>query len=543
MSPPGYRDSRRLNVTFRKKNNRKFCKQIYEIINMAQDLNLTDIQGNIVKAYGSLGFVKARYLFLQINDKDNQDIKGSKGREFVKNILEKVTSAEHWSKDTSPSVTTNIGFTFSGLQALKVPTETLIGFPEDFVMGMKKRKAILGDDGPSDPEYWDKIWQQETVHIWISINGKTLEAIEERYQWIVEKIEAASGGVKLLTGHRGEKDENVEDNLPYQDASLLYDDGKPNGKEHFGYSDGFGDPVFEGQTKVKARVLGRGKLTKTGDWEPLATGEFILGHIDEAMEYPNTAPRPSLFSKNGTFMAYRKLHENVGSFNRFLDVQSKTFPGSKEMLAAKFSGRWRDNGAPVVSAPDDASKAEWDKKYADADQAAQKRMLIDFTYNDDISGAKCPLSAHTRRINPRGSLEFGVKDAFETPGALVNRRRILRRGLPYGVVKDASKDDGNHGIIFMALCADIKRQFEFVQQQWINYGNDFKQGNDKDVLLGNHSAEDPGKVVIQVEPDSGKPPHFVTNIPRLVETRGGDYFFIPSISALKMIAGGVIDPT
>ncbi|MDH5602082.1 MAG: Dyp-type peroxidase, partial [Gammaproteobacteria bacterium] len=171
------------------------------------------------------------------------------------------------------------------------------------------------------------------------------------------------------------------------------------------------------------------------------------------------------------------------------------------------------------------------------------RMLTNFTYNEDINGSKCPLSAHTRRINPRGSLEYGVKNAFDTPGALVNRRRILRRGLPYGKVKDPTKDDGNHGIIFMALNADIKRQFEFVQQQWINYANDFKQGNDKEVLLGNHDAKNPGKVVLQVEKDSGQPPHFVCNIPRLVETRGGDYFFIPSITALKMIAGGIIDPT
>jgi deferrochelatase/peroxidase EfeB len=119
----------------------------------------------------------------------------------------------------------------------------------------------------------------------------------------------------------------------------------------------------------------------------------------------------------------------------------------------------------------------------------------------------------------------------------------LRRGLPYGSIKDATRDDGNHGIIFMALNVDIQRQFEFVQQQWINYANDFKEGNDKEVLLGNHDANHPGKVVLQVEPGSGKPPHFINNIPRLVETRGGDYFFVPSITALKLIAAGMVDPT
>ena len=166
-------------------------------------------------------------------------------------------------------------------------------------------------------------------------------------------------------------------------------------------------------------------------------------------------------------------------------------------------------------------------------------MLADFRF--DLMGYKCPIGAHIRRINPRGSLEFGQDGAYDTPGALDDRRRILRRGLPYGVVRDRSRDDGNHGVIFMALNTSIERQFEFVQQQWINYANDSKEGSDKDVLLGNHSDPHgacPSKMVIHADPKSGLPPYFVDQIPRLVETRGGDYFFIPSMTALRMIAGG-----
>ena len=101
------------------------------------------------------------------------------------------------------------------------------------------------------------------------------------------------------------------------------------------------------------------------------------------------------------------------------------------------------------------------------------------------------------------------------------------------------------GIIIMMLNADIASQFEFVQQQWINYGNDFKAGNDKDVILGNHSADDrfPSKAVLQVDPEGDQAPYFLSKIPRLVETRGGDYFFVPSLTALRMIARGVVDPT
>ena len=58
------------------------------------------------------------------------------------------------------------------------------------------------------------------------------------------------------------------------------------------------------------------------------------------------------------------------------------------------------------------------------------------------------------------------------------RRRILRRGLPYGKHDPGNpSDDGERGIIFMAICASLFRQFELVQQQSIQYGLDFNVGN------------------------------------------------------------------
>lgn len=412
-------------------------------------------------------------------------------------------------------------------------------------MGMKKRKDILGDDGRSAPEHWDPIWRdnRETdwdkdVHIWISINGQTPAAMQQRYEWLQDLVARSADGVAILSGHRG--DDGAE-HLLFQDVHAVVENGKPTSKEHFGYTDGIGDPVFEGLPGRAERVIGRGKQMKDGTWAPLATGEFILGHRDEADEYP-AAPAPQLLSRNGTFMVYRKLHENVGTFNAYLEQEGAKYPGGKELLAAKFVGRWRDNGAPLVSAPDAGSKAEWDAKFIAANAVERDKMLSGFTFNDDMNGAKCPFSSHLRRINPRASLE-STPDAFETPGALANRRRVMRRGLPYGDVKDATRDDGNHGIVIMMISASISRQFEFVQQQWINYGNDFHAGNDKEIILGNHGADLTSRAVLEVEPDSDDAPYFLNKIPRLVETRGGDYFFIPSMTALRMIAKGIVDPT
>ena len=116
---------------------------------------------------------------------------------------------------------------------------------------------------------------------------------------------------------------------------------KPDGtvvalpKEHFGFTDAIGDPVFEGQYPgdyERARSQGNGAVDGTGNWRPLATGEFLLGYPDEAQEIAGAA-MPLDFSRNGTFMAYRKLHQNVVAFNTFLDRRPRT--GSAPFSASR----------------------------------------------------------------------------------------------------------------------------------------------------------------------------------------------------------------
>lgn len=536
---------------------------------MTKQLDLLDIQGNVLRAYGRFGYPVARYVFLNIRD-------AARARDFVGAVTRKVTTATTWGDGPGqvrqPLWTVNLAFTYQGLKDLEVPRASLMDFSPEFAAGMKDRRDMLGDDGPSAPEHWDPIWRdnrvtrEKDVHIFVSLNagapgwpqnGRGLletaqEQLDASWRWLLDVIAEHHEGVVVLGGNRGDNGELLD----YQDVKVVMDNGMPTAREHFGYTDGIGDPVFEGVPWDTGRVNGRGKQLANGQWAPLATGEFLLGHVDEASEYP-PAPNPVLLSRNGTYMVYRKLHENVATFDAYLEEHGSKYPGGKELLAAKFVGRWRDNGAPLVKAPDAASKAEFDARLAAASPHEQDEMLCNWTFDEDMSGAKCPFSAHIRRINPRASLEMinepgdppgslkVSKGAFDTPGALTNRRRVLRRGLPYGDVKDRSRNDGNHGIIIMMLNADINRQFEFVQQQWINYGNDFKAGNDKEILLGNHSADErfPSKAVIQVDPLGSEAPYFLSKIPRLVETRGGDYFFVPSLTALRLIAKGLVDPT
>ena len=93
----------------------------------------------------------------------------------------------------------------------------------------------------------------------------------------------------------------------------------------------------------------------------------------------------------------------------------------------------------------------------------------------------------------------------------------------------------------MAIASSLFRQFEFVQQQWMQYGLDFNSGSDTCPVIGNH--DETAKLVVVTDPASGRRPFLADRIPQLVETRGGDYFFIPSMTALRMIGMGIVDPT
>ena len=51
------------------------------------------------------------------------------------------------------------------------------------------------------------------------------------------------------------------------------------------------------------------------------------------------------------------------------------------------------------------------------------------------------------------------------------------------------------------------------------------------------------KFVIPVDPEGQDIPHICLELPKFVQSRGGEYFFVPSMTALRMIGMGVVDPT
>ncbi|WP_158749375.1 Dyp-type peroxidase [Acidobacterium sp. S8] len=457
-------------------------------------LNETDIQGFVLRGYN---LPVARYLFLHFEDAE-------RARSLIGRLLHHVTTGQRWDGG-KPQSTVNIAFTQRGLAALNLPDATLLSFPVEFQQGMKKRAGILGDSGLNSPERWDELWRGDLVHAWLGINAQSAAILDSRYAEMLELMRETGGATVLAS----------------QDAAAVVIDGKSTTREHFGFTDGFGNPDYLGVDR--SSQPGQGKRMPNGSWAPLATGELLLGYADEAGELP-VAPVPHILASNGTFMVYRKLHQNVATFRSYLDEYAALYGGGKEKLAAKFIGRWRD-GTPLDLSPDNP----------DSSIAQDPNRSTNFTYGADAEGTRCPVGAHIRRVHPR--------DAFGFSGRLINRRRITRRGLPYGpfvAEGGPASDSEERGVIFMALNASISRQFEFVQQQWIEYGNDAHQGNDKDILMGNHGGR--GKFVVQGDASRANPPLICSKLPNFVELRGGDYFFLPSITALGMIAMNLVDP-
>jgi deferrochelatase/peroxidase EfeB len=177
-------------------------------------------------------------------------------------------------------------------------------------------------------------------------------------------------------------------------------------------------------------------------------------------------------------------------------------------------GRWR-SGAPLVLAPE----------RDDPELAADPNRNNVFSYDGDAQGLKCPFSSHIRRVNPR--------DALKNDLVAINLHHFLRRGTNYGAPLPAGvlKDDGaERGGVFLLIGAHLKRQFEFVQSQWITDGNFISHGTEQDPIIGNGEGE--GTYTIPKRPIRRR----LQGLPQFVVVRGGEYCFMPGLRALRWLA-------
>lgn len=415
-----------------------------------------------------------RYEFLSFAD-------GACGRAWLKEMLPIVQSAATVGTAEEDKRWVTLAFTWNGLRALGVDEASLASFPDEFRQGMAARAAVLGDTGASGPEHWRDGTADPELHA-IAILFARNDGERERCEAEHQSLLARCPGARTLSGLK------LEATPPYDHAH-----------DHFGYRDRLSQPVMEGTEDIPYAGCGG----------PLKPGEFILGYPDESGQ-PYPMPQPEILSRNGSYLAYRRLEEHVGRFRDFLAANGET-PDEQELIAAKLMGRWR-SGAPLTLCPDKD----------DPELGADLHRCNDFNYKtEDPHGYAVPLGSHMRRMNPRDT------------AVNMNRRRMIRRGATYGPhLPEGQPDDGQErGIAAFVICASLKRQFEFAQNVWVNDRNFHELGNERDPIIGNQDGTLEFK--IPKRPIRKK----ITGLPAFTSVRGGAYFFLPGIKALHYLAG------
>jgi Dyp-type peroxidase family len=435
-------------------------------------LDLHEIQATVLRLRPAPYF--GTHVLLRIDD-------ARAGREMLRLLLPHVDSAADWWSARDAWLA--LGISYAGLEALGVPHDSLQSFPEAFRVGMAARARELRDYGANDPKNWDTVFSGREVHIALSAFSDSEEKWHRVLAWARAQYERLRG-VKVL----------VSQNFGAQPGDL----------NPLGYKDGIDQPPVEGS----------GVAPLPGQGRPIKAGEFILGYPGES-GVPLPMPQPDILGRNGTFVGLRKYQTRVGAFNRFLHENGRT-EEERELLAAKLVGRWR-SGAPLTLAPEVDDPA--------LGKDAQRNN--DFDYANDTHGLKAPFGCHIRRMNPRDTQLTRLTDS--------NIHRLIRRGTTYGPAYDPNAlsqadDEVPRGAIFLFVSAKAMATMEFLQQEWINDGNFIGVGDERDPIIGLQEAS--ATFTIPHQPVRRR----MHGIDTFNVLRGGEYFFMPSLSALKWLA-------
>lgn len=496
-------------------------------MNNSSEFNFDDLQGLLRFGHGKL--TDSCFLLLKIVDAN-----------AAKQWLSKapVTSAI---SNPQPKTALQIAFSVEGLRALGVKDSVIEGFSDEFFTGMsgnEGRSRRLGDIGTNAPEHWD--WGGDATQV----------------PHLLLLLYAAKGGIKAWRKKVEGKDFSTAFELLRQLPTLDIGQIEP-----FGFADGISQPSVDWSQQQSTDTHQRDRYSNL-----LAVGEVVLGYPNEYKQYtvrplidpktdplaadlPNAEDEPKFkdFARNGSYLVLRQLDQDVPGFWRFVDKATDSDPEKREQLAAAMVGRQRD-GSPLVP-----------ESFEDVPGIPSDDHLNHFTYQGDPGGNQCPIGAHIRRSNPRtgdlpsGSscifsrlikiLGFGLTRPDEDLVASSRFHRLLRRGRGYGPVlapEDAVKPNApkaERGLQFICLVANISRQFEFVQNAWSMSSKFGGVQQERDPLLGHREPLMSGASTDQFNrPDTTGPVQKTSHLPQFITVRGGGYFFMPGLSALKYIA-------
>jgi len=405
-----------------------------------------------------------------------------------------------------PLAGANIAFSRSGL--------TKIGITDNsgdvaFEGGQLKDAEGLGDKGTKIGNNFDPDWEpvfKRPIHGVILVAGDSHPSVDKK----LYEIEHIFG---VGTFHHS-----------IHEVARLRGDVRPgeeNGHEHFGFQDGISNPS----------IIGFDKNPLPGP-KQVHEGVILVGRDGDQQ----ASTRPP-WAVDGSFLVFRHLFQLVPEFDSFLKNNPIVLPGltreqGSELLGARLVGRWK-SGAPIDITP------LHDDKALGADPTRNNNF--EFTGERD-SQTRCPFAAHVRKTNPRGDLED------LTPPISIENRRIIRRGIPFGpevTTFEHFEGQTHHGrgLLFACYQSSIDRGFQFIQKSWANAPN---------FPFGQKTPATPGidPIIGQVEAGAGVRAMSGTNpndpvaplsLPQWVFPRGGEYFFSPSLKALKVTLASEVE--
>jgi Dyp-type peroxidase family len=456
-------------------------------------VEISDVQGIAFYGYGKHPF--SRYILVTLARDDPRTFTW-----LGKLKIRHARDAHDRGERKGTPETTQIAFTASGLVAFGLSLNDLSQFPREFLVGMNDvtHAPTLGDDpgtwefgGPGQPPI-------HAVLMLFAPDEETLASFAARH-----RVGLAEAGARIV----------------HEDEGRILE----GSREHFGFHDGISEPYIDGGPRTKKSAL-----------TPIPAGELLLGYEDA---YEETVPSPLVrgfdFGRNGSFVVYRTMKQRVALFWEQMRTRARprggeTIQDAAIRLAASMVGRW-PGGAPLVKHP----HGDPGDKYGDEN---------DFSYaREDPRGHSCPLGAHARRANPRDMLAPNPDESMTE----VSRHRLMRRGRPYGPERPErpwtyTDDDGiDRGLVFIALCASLRRQFEFIQQTWLNNPKFAGLYDERDPMLGSAPPPSPNLTPPRLAPFTlqGEPVRrCLVGLPSFIKMRGGAYFFLPGLRAISWLA-------
>ena len=541
-------------------------------------LDLEQIQGNILG-----GFNKdfQTFLFLRFNGHDN-----ASARDWVGGIAGEVASAgEVGAFDrlfklvnsrrggelgVVKATWMNVAFTHKGVEYLGAADAGR--FPREFKEGMKARADANLDTGASAPAKWVAALQGE-IHALMIVASDSQEDLGEHVLRYVHNL--GVHGVQLVYLQEGavRQDEPGHEHFGFRDG--VSQPGVRHFDSHVGAltgGDGRAKPIHgnPGQDRLHAGEFVLGYPTQKLERKDCGGGKAVNPNPDEGPLSPKhqaagkggfvvEAEESPAWGANGSYLVFRRLAQNVGGFRdmvRKLAESGQLGTTDPAVVGAKLVGRYK-SGAPLELTEDqkaliaakklpvdfDPTKGDPSRAVAlalgvtgqtlpnEGDLAEDRRLNNHFEYGDD-PGAVVPRAAHIRKVYPRDEARpDGDENDSQT-------HRILRRGIPFGTSfrpslgaaghggKPGVEEPGDRGLLFLCYQSSLKRQFEFVQRQWVHKKDFPKPGDGQDPIIA-QTAD--GKFALQGEDGLNKA-H--VEVMQFVRMTGGEYFFQPSIAAL-----------